>query len=192
VTGRSRATVLASVFAAAAGATATAVAIGGRYAIVGGTAAEQAQVRAALEASSFDWDVVPPVTIRIARGIGSCGVPGQVFLDANLLDVGRLSWGVVQHEYAHQVDFLVLQPAQRTRLQAELGGEAWWQSGGLPHGTLTSERFASTLAWAYWPARDNVMRPESSADEAAAIAPGAFRALLASLLPTPDLRRLRR
>jgi hypothetical protein len=169
--------------AAVPAAAAPAAAGGGSYVIVGGTPAEQAQVRSALDASAFDWSVVQQVvTIRIARGRSSCGTPGQILLDADLLDAGRISWGVVQHEYAHQVDFLVLQTAARARLQAALGGVSWWQTGSLPHGSLTSERFATTLAWAYWPARDNVMAPAAPDDEAGWIAPAAFRALVASLL----------
>lgn len=66
------------------------VAADGTYAIAGGSPAEQAQVHAALRGSSFDWSVVPPVTVRIVRD-------------------------------------------------------------GLEHGQLTCERFASTVAWSYWP-----------------------------------------
>jgi hypothetical protein len=184
VSGWYRAAALGCAAAAAALLVAPARGGGGRYVLDGGTAPEQAQVRAALEASSFDWGIIPrQVTIRIARGSGCFGVSGQIFLDANLLDTGKLSWGVIQHELAHQVDFLLLDDADRARLQTVLGGTSWWQSGGLAHGALTSERFASTLAWAYWPVPDNVMRPEASADEAGSIAPAAFRALLARLLP---------
>jgi hypothetical protein len=159
---------------------------GGRYVLRGGSAREQAQVRAALEASSFDWDLVPmQVTITITRGAGSCGVAGQIFLDADLLDAGRLSWGVVQHEYGHQVDFLLLDDRQRSLLRPALGGRSWWQTAALlPHGELTSERFASALAWAFWPSPDNVMRPDSAADEAGSLAPTAFRTLLTGLLAT--------
>jgi hypothetical protein len=46
--------------------------------------------------------------------------------------LGRLSWGVVPHEYADRVDFLVLDDADRARLQTVLGGGSWWQIGGLP------------------------------------------------------------
>jgi len=155
-------------------------AAGGHYVIDGGTPQEQAQVRAALDASRYEWSLVPAqITITIRRGYGSCGVPGQIFLDANLLDAGHFSWGVVQHEYAHQVDFFLLDDAGRALLAAALGGRSWWQtSQRLPHGELTSERFASTLAWAYWPTPDNVMRPSSPGDEAGSPSPEAFRALL--------------
>jgi hypothetical protein len=161
-----------------------AAASGGRYVFAGGTPAERSQVRAALDASRFDWDLVrAQVTIHIAPGFGSSALPGHVFLDADLLDAGSFAWGVVQHEYAHQVDFFLLDDARRARLAAALGGAAWWQTQpALPHAELTSERFASTLAWAYWPSRDNSMRPESGDDEAAAMAPAAFRTLLSGLL----------
>src|SRR5438876_4957232 len=130
--------------------------VGGRYTIDGGTAreqaqvrgsldtssSEQAQVRGSLDTSSFDWSVLPtPITIEIARGQGSYAVPGKILLDADLLDAGRFSWGVVQHEFAHEVDFLLLDDADRTRLQAVLGGLSWFPSGGLAHGLITCERF---------------------------------------------------
>jgi hypothetical protein len=168
---------------------------GSRFAIEDGTPREQAQVRGAIGVSAFDWSILPRVvTIRIVgNGGGSSSTPGLVVLDAALLDAGRLSWGVVLHELAHQVDFLVLDDVARRRLGAVLGGAAWWPAPGLAHAALDCERFASTLAWAYWPSGDNVMRPESTADEAGAIAPTAFRTLLGSLLASVrDLRALRR
>ena len=157
---------------------------GGRYVFAGGTAHEQAQVRAALEASSFDWGLVPQlITIHIAPGLDTYALPGQMMLDADLLDSGRFAWGVVQHEYAHQVDFFVLDDAARARLAVALGGSSWWQPGTWEaHGDLTGERFASSLAWAYWPSAENVMRPESIEDEAGSLPPVAFRVLLSRLL----------
>ena len=157
-------------------------AVDGRYTIDGGTADEQAQVHLALRASAFDWQILPPIVVHIARGAMSSASPGEVVLDADLLDAGRFSWGVVQHEFAHELDFLVLDDADRTALAALLGGQSWWPNPGLSHGELTCERFASTLAWAYWESTDNVMRPSSTADEAGAASPAAFRALLTQLL----------
>jgi len=178
-----------AVLLAAAAVAAPASGADGRFAIEGGTAREQAQVRAAIGASTFDWSVLPsPVTIRIAEAGASSSSPGLVVLDADLLDAGRLSWGVVLHELAHQVDFLLFDDAVRARLAAELGAESWWPEPGVAHGALGCERFASTLAWAFWPSRDNVMRPVSPADESAAMAPGAFRTLLAALLGGPRAR----
>jgi hypothetical protein len=164
---------------------------GGRYVFDGGTPAEQAQVHGALEASAFDWSVVPvTVTVHIARGIGSSASPGQIWLDADLLDSGTYAWGVVQHEYAHQVDFFLLSAAARAQLLTTLGGASWWQSstaarapdGTLSHASLASERFASTLAWAYWQSPANTLKPQSRADESGAMAPARFRQLLATLL----------
>ena len=164
---------------------------GGRYVFDGGTPNEQAQVRGALEASSFDWNVVPvTVTVHIARGLGSSAAPGQIWLDADLLDAGTYAWGVVQHEYAHQVDFFLLSASARTQLLAALGGVSWWRpstaaqapDGTVQHASLTSERFASTLAWSYWQSPSNTLKPHSRNDESGAMAPAKFRALLASLL----------
>jgi hypothetical protein len=163
-------------------------AAGGSYVFDGGTAAERGEVRAALDASSFDWSLVPgTVTIHIQRGHDSEAVPGQIWLDADLLDAGRFAWGVVQHEYGHQVDFLLLDDAKRAQLLAALGGTDWCeQSGEELHGNHACERFASTLAWAYWPAADNVMRPQSARDESAAMPPAQFRSLLARLIGAPS------
>jgi hypothetical protein len=154
-----------------------ALAKGGNYVFSGGTRAEQSQVKAALDASSFDFSLVPAtVTIHVVRGIVPEATPGQIWLDASLLDTGRFAWGVVQHEYGHEVDFALLDDAARARLQAVLGGSAW--GDGAPHDQLTGERFADLVSWAYWQAPDNVMKPAGGA-----ISPAAFRALLAQLLP---------
>ncbi len=49
------------------------------------------------------------------------------------------------------------------------------------------ERFASTVAWAYWQNGDNCMKPASKYDESAGMTPAAFRATLARLLDLPSL-----
>jgi hypothetical protein len=164
-----------------------AAAVGGRYTVVGGTAAHRAQVRAALDASAFDWDVVPvQVTIHVAPGAHSHALPAHIWLDAHLLSAGRFSWAVVQHEYAHQVDFFVLDPARRALLNAALGGLDWCGAvTGLHHAWYGCERFASTLAWAYWPSPHNALRPETAHDEAGAMPAPAFRELLGDLLAAP-------
>lgn len=158
---------------------------GGSYTFSGGTASERATVTQALDVSSFNWSVVGhTVNIQIARGISSEATPGTVWLDADLLDSGTFSWGVVQHEYAHQVDFFVLNDAQRTVLTGALGGVSWWPTGTapIPHSDMTGERFASTLAWAYWSSSDNAMKPASINDESGHVPPAQFRALLQQLL----------
>lgn len=166
----------------------SALAQGGTYVVDGGTRAEQAQVKAALDASSFDFSVVPgTVAVHIERGIVPYATPGRVFLDAGLLDTGRLSWGVVQHEYAHQVDFALLDGGDRARLQAALGGTSW--CSGAVHADLACERFADLVSWAYWSSPDNVLKPASATDEGGQMSPAAFRALLAELLPAPPVRR---
>jgi hypothetical protein len=166
------------------------------YSLDGGTPAERATVRSGLAASLFPWRIVPArVRIHIQAGVLSHAVPGEIWLDSHLLDAGQFSWAIVQHEFAHQVDFFLLDDAERSVLEARLGGVSWWSSsryalapdGSLAHGELTAERFASTLTWAYWPSRANVLRPESPTDESAALPPAAFRALLASVLGLPGL-----
>jgi hypothetical protein len=169
-------------------------AAGGSYVFDGGTPKEQAQVRAALNVSAFDWSVVPAtITVHIGGGQDSEASPGNIWLDADLLDSGRFSWGTVQHEYAHQVDFFLFNDATRAQLGASLGGNDWcWDVAGLAHSDYGCERFASTLAWAYWPSNDNSMRPTSPRDESAAMAPAAFRALLGQLIGAPTALPLKR
>jgi hypothetical protein len=159
-----------------------ALAAGGNYAFDGGSQAEQAQVTAALDASSFPWGIVPgPVVVHIQRDVGSSAEPNQIWLDANLLDAGRFSWGVVQHEYAHQVDFALLDAATRAQLHTLLGGTAW--SGAEGHSNLDAERFADLVSWSYWGSADNVMKPLSVTDEGGEVSPAVFRAALAAILP---------
>jgi hypothetical protein len=176
-------TSLAVAFAALASA-GPALATGGNYVFDGGTAREQAQVHAALDASAFDWGVVPgPVTIHFVRGVDAEAAPGEIWIDPQLVDSGRFAWGIVQHEYAHQVDFFLFDNAIRTRLAQLLGASAWcWDVPGFDHAQYGCERFASTLAWAYWPSRFNALRPSSPDAESAAMPPAKFRALIGRLL----------
>jgi hypothetical protein len=179
-----RARALAAAALAAATLAGGAQAAGGSYAFDGGTALQRGEVRDALAASSFDWDVVPAtVVIHIAPGYPTRSVRGHVWLDADLLDAGTFSWGLVQHEYAHQVDFFLFDDVVRQRLTRLLRAGDWcYEQAGLPHEAHGCERFASTLAWAYWPVRDNALRPQGRNDESAALPPAAFRRLLAELL----------
>lgn len=167
----------------------TAFASGGNYVFDGGTAYQQRQVRQALAASSFNWSVIPgTITIHVTPSFTSEAAPGEIFLDPNLLNSGAFAWGVVQHEYAHQIDFALFDDATHAALTAELGATAWCygddgDAPGLTHSQYGCERFASTLAWAYWQSPENCMKPSEDADaESAAVTPAAFRALMTSLL----------
>jgi hypothetical protein len=161
-----------------------ALARGGDYVFAGGTHARQAQVRAALEVSAFDWDAIPAqVTVHIGNYGVSHSTPRHVYLDGRLLDSGRFAWATVQDEFAHQVDFLRFDDDARAELTRALGARDWcYGVGGLAHHEYGCERFASTLVWAFWPSRDNAYRPSSVNDESAAMAPARFRALVTSLL----------
>jgi hypothetical protein len=166
-----------------------ATAAGGNYVIQGGTPAEQTVVRQALAASSFDWSTVPTqVVIHIATGIAvSYSLPGQTWLDANLLDSGQFAWGVVQMEYAQQVQFAIASAQTRAELTTALGAEQWcYDNPALPRGANGCERFAAMLAWSYWPAAENSMKPSSASDWSASMSPHAFRALLAQTMGVPD------
>jgi hypothetical protein len=187
--GRRRSPLLAAVLIlfSLAGAPA-AQAAGGDYAFAGGSSFEQRQVERALDASAFDWSLVRArVVIHIQRGVASEAAPGEIWLDADLLDAGTFAWGVVQHEYAHQVDFFLLREADRSSLLTVLGGVTWCAPvPGLSHSDYGCERFASTLAWSFWPVPQNCMRPGGPRDESAALPPRAFRALLERLTGTPN------
>jgi hypothetical protein len=163
----------------------TARAAGGNYRFDGGTAAHRAQVRQALKASSFNWSLVKQqITIHIVRGAVSHATPGEIWLDAGLLESGRFGWATVQDEYAHQVDFFLLTPEIRSELRLALNAKAWcYEDGSIQaHGDQGCELFSSMLPWAYWTSADNAYRPTSKADESAAMAPAKFRALLARVL----------
>jgi hypothetical protein len=164
-----------------------ALAGGGSYVVTGGTTKEQATVRAALEASRFDWSLIPhSITIHVVPIGDSYSTYGDVYVGASLLESGRFSWGVVQHEMAHQVDFFLLDDAKRTQLQQLLGGKDWcYTMPGLAHAEHGCERFASELAWAYWPSPDNSMRPVAPGDEAGFAPVAKFEALLTQLIGAP-------
>lgn len=163
---------------------ATAFAGGGDYVFDGGTGHQQAQVRNALEASSFDWSLVPRrVTVHIGPYGTSRSTPGDVWLDARLLDAGSFAWATVMDEYAHQLDFFVLDAPRRAVLQQRLGADAWcYELPGLSHGRNGCERFASMVAWAYWPTRENAY---GGSAEASAMPAAEFRALLSDLIGAP-------
>ena len=167
----------------------SALAGGGSYTFAGGTPREQATVHSALEASNFAWSLIPrTINVHIGTYGDSYSVYGNVYLDAALLDSGRFSWGVVQHEFAHQVDFFLLDDTKRAGLNTLLGGKDWCYSvQGLKHSDYGCERFASELAWAYWPSSDNSMKPTSAKDEAGALPVVQFRALLAELIGAPSV-----
>jgi hypothetical protein len=173
---------------------ASALAGGGDYVFQGATPAERSTVRAALNASSFDWDIVPQrVTIHVGAVATSHATPGHIWLDRGLLATGRFAWATVMDEYAHQVDFLVLDSVHRSILQQRLGASAWcYEISGLHHGAYGCERFSSMVAWAYWPSKDSSYRPQSAADETAAMPAGQFRQLLSSLVGAPSMLQTKR
>lgn len=167
----------------------SALAAGGSYAFAGGTAKQQATVRAALNASSFDWNLIPrTITVHVGSFGGSYSQAGEVYLDGSVLDSGRFAWGIVQHEFAHQVDFFLFDDAKRAQVSAALGGGDWCYSvETLAHSDHGCERFASELAWAYWQSADNAMSPERTGGESGYLPLAQFRALVAQLLGVPTM-----
>ncbi len=165
----------------------TALAGGGNYAFDGGTTRQQAQVKAALDISSFDWNLLPQQTVvHIGAYDVSHSTPGHVYLDGRLLSSGQFSWPTVMDEFAHQIDFFLLDGNRRALLQERLGATAWcYEVAGLGHSAYGCERFSSMVAWAYWPSHESSYRPKSKSDETAAMAPGDFRNLLGDLIGAP-------
>jgi hypothetical protein len=164
-----------------------ALASGGNYVFQGGTPAEQQTVTNGLNASSFNWSLVPrQITIVISPIAVDNSVPGTINLDPSLLDSGEFSWGVVQNEYANQVGFFLLPQGAEAAFSAGLGGTVWCRDdqAGLPTAQYGCERFASTLAWAYWQDPQNCIRPDATGGISGSMTPAAFRALLASTLGT--------
>jgi hypothetical protein len=168
---------------------ASAKAGGGNYVFEGAKPAERSTVRAALNASSFDWDVVQArVTIHVGAYGVSHSTPQHIWLDRRLLAAGRFAWGTIMDEYAHQVDFLVLDAPHREVLQQRLRASAWcYERAGVSHGANGCERFASMVAWAYWPSTQNSYSPRSSSDESAAMPADEFRRLVDSLVKIPAI-----
>jgi hypothetical protein len=158
-------------------------AVGGHYAFVGGSDAARAAVHSALDASRFDWDLVEEeITIRITDCACAGASPGEIILDEEVLTDPRFgpkyAWGIVQHEYAHQVDFFLLDARDRRRVGQWLGGSDWcYEDPDVDHDDHACERFASSLAWAYWPRpRRNIMAVHT------AVTAAEFRELLPRLL----------
>jgi hypothetical protein len=173
---------------------ASALAGGGDYSFEGAKPAERSTVRAALNASAFDWSIVRQhVTIHVGPYGVSHSTPGDIWLDRNLLSAGRFAWATVMDEYAHQIDFHVLDAPRRAILQDKLGTKAWcYETEGLSHEANGCERFASMVAWAYWPSKDSSYRPGSPTDESASMRPAEFRTLLSSLVGMPAALKLSR
>jgi hypothetical protein len=173
---------------------ASALAGGGNYGFEGAAPAERSTVRAALNASTFDWNLVPQhVTIHVGPYGVSHSTPGDIWLDRGLLGAGRFAWATVMDEYAHQIDFQVLDASSRAVLQEKLGTSAWcYESADLSHGANGCERFSSMVAWAYWPSKNNSYRPASPTDESASMPAAEFRNLLSSLVGKPTALKFSR
>jgi hypothetical protein len=155
--------------------------------VEGGSAHARAQVARALAASDFDWSTIRArVTVHIGD-FESRSTAGHVWLNERLLTSGTFSWGVVLHEFAHQVDFLMLDAADRERLRTAFGVAEWFPGRArLRHEAYGCERFASTFAWSFWPSRANSMRPSAVGDESSSMPPPSFRRLVQRLLAEPS------
>jgi hypothetical protein len=137
--------------------------------IEGGSPETQETVRAALNASSFDFNRVPAqITIKISR-CGCAGArPGVIVLDEAVLSDtslgSRYSSGIIQHEYAHQIDYFLFQKSDRAAVRRTLGGQDWcYEVARLGHDEHGCERFADVFSWAFWPAKGNMLRAEAKA-----------------------------
>jgi hypothetical protein len=99
-----------------------------------------------------------------------------------MLAYRRAAWGVIQHEFAHQVDFFLLDKRTRRKLTRLLRAKASWPGDGrFAHDSYGAERFASTLAWAYWPSPHNSLFRHAHA-EATAMPALKFRQMMDALI----------
>jgi hypothetical protein len=164
--------------------TGQAQAAGGNYVFDGGTAKQRTQVRSALNASAFNWNLVKAqIKVHIAPVGQSYSTRGDIYLDSSLLNAGRFSWAMVQDEYSHQIDYFLFDTTTRSKLNALLGGKDWcYGVSGLKHGEYGCERFSSTLVWAYWQSSQNTYKPTTKSSEAAAMSPAKFRSLMSQLV----------
>src|SRR6185295_4400716 len=90
------------------------------------------------------------------------GTPRQQATVRSALSVSSFDWDVL--------------PAPVVVHIAALGGSDWcYGVQGLAHAAYGCERFASELAWAYWPSADNSMSPATTHGESAAIPVDRFR-----------------
>ena len=80
----------------------------------------------------------------------------DVVLDRSLDQ--RYSWGIIQHEYAHQIDDFLFEPSDRLAVRRTLGGRDWcYEVAGLAHDDHGCERFADVFSWAFWPPQENIL-----------------------------------
>ncbi len=154
-----------------------ALASGGHYTFSGGSSFDVRRYGQALRVSAFNWSLLEQVvTVRIAPGLASGAIPGRITPDAPT----RQRRIFVACRAARVRASGGLLPARRCGARAVCrearGPDVVSGRGRLPHGAYGCERFASTLAWAYWPSAQ--MRPMSPGDESAAMKPARFRALL--------------
>lgn len=172
----------------------TAAAKGGSFAFDGGTPFEQQQVTQALAVSSFDFSqvtqaitvhIVPSTDPHLAGGTeAGYSTPGDVWLSTYWLEFGQLGWGIVQHEFAHEIDYYVLTDAQRADLLKHLdpsGSTTSWCDHAALYEARPCEWFASELAYAFWPSDANIQAPNYTGNLSGHMTPTAFRAELDSL-----------
>ena len=145
---------------------ADAKASGGSYTFSGGSEAARTEVRNALDASAFDWSLVPQ-TISIQ--IVDCGCAGPVRGSSS--STRRCS-------SRRRTAAPIPGASSSTSTPTRSGGSLWTMSSGrfsrtgwaaptfryerpgLSHDDHACERFASTLAWACWPVAGNPMQGE--------------------------------
>lgn len=135
---------------------------GGNYEIVGATPTQQATIRDALEVSEFNWSVVPArITIRVSPDLANQAesVRGEIRIQSSFLDWGISAWASIQHEYAHQVDYYLLDNGRRDEALRVLGLPFPWRDLSRPHDERGVEHFATMLSVAYWPSVLNLLRP---------------------------------
>ena len=136
---------------------------------------QQATVRAALEVSSFDWSVLPARSSSTSRRSAAPTPRPATSTSTARCSTPAASRGASSSTSSHTrstSSSSTTRSARRStqRSAAATGATA---SPGLAHSAYGCERFASELAWAYWPSADNSMSPAATHGESGGDAGGA-------------------
>jgi hypothetical protein len=112
-----------------------------------------------MPAASTSTASPPQITIQVSRCSCAGAREGLIVLDVIREDsLGeKYAWGIIQHEYAHQIDYFLFQRADRRAVRNTLGGKDWcYETAGVAHDDHGCERFADVFSWAFWPTQENV------------------------------------
>lgn len=147
----------------------------------GGTPQQQQSVLQAIKASTFNFALLPNITINITQGMNADATPGTINLDAGSLNPvnGDFYWATILHEFGHQVDWYLVNDQQRQTFLQAFGRQEWGQiSPSEAHDQMGQEDFASAFALAFGGASAYAHLPEANV-----IPPTQFKQMLLAMIP---------